>query len=63
MGDVIPNGPTASNKARVGLSKEENARFFGPPPLIAGEDQARCRAAPDYAGGGLEIDERHRAIC
>ena len=30
MRDVIANGPTASNKARASLSKEESARFFGP---------------------------------
>ena len=41
MHDVIANGPTASNKARAGLSKEESVRFFGPPPLIAGEDRAQ----------------------
>ena len=53
MGDVIPNGPTASNKARVGLSKEENARFFGPPPLIAGEDQAQYEAMRDQISAAV----------
>jgi len=41
MREVIANAPTAGNKARSGLSKEESARFFGPPPLIAGEDPAQ----------------------
>ena len=41
MNEVIPNAPTAGNKARAGLSKEESARFFGPPPLVAGEDPAQ----------------------
>ena len=47
MREVIANGPTAGNKARAGLSKEESARFFGPPPLIAGEDQAQYEAMRD----------------
>ena len=33
MREVIPNAPAAGGKARAGLSKEEIARFFGPPPL------------------------------
>ena len=41
MRNVIANAPTAGNKARAGLSKEESVRFFGPPPLIAGEDRAQ----------------------
>ena len=41
MREVIANAPTAGNKARAGLSKEESARFFGPPPLVAGEDPAQ----------------------
>jgi hypothetical protein len=45
--DVIANAPTAGDKARAGLSKEESARFFGPPPLIAGEDQAQYEALRD----------------
>jgi hypothetical protein len=47
MREVIPNAPAAGNKARPGLSKEESARFFGPPPLIAGEDQAQYEAMRD----------------
>jgi hypothetical protein len=38
MGEVIANAPTASNKARAGLSKEESARYFGPPSLIASDE-------------------------
>ena len=42
MREVIANPPTAGNKARAGLSKEEaRARFFGPPPLVAGDDPAQ----------------------
>jgi hypothetical protein len=41
MGEVIANAPAAGDKAAPGLSKEESARFFGPLPLIAGEDQAQ----------------------
>jgi hypothetical protein len=44
MNEVIPNAPTAGNKARAGLSKVESARFFGPPPLVAGEDPAQYEA-------------------
>ena len=44
MGEVIANAPGAGDKARAGLSKEESARFFGPPPLIAGEDQGQYEA-------------------
>jgi hypothetical protein len=44
MREVIASVLTAENKARVGLSKEESARFFGPPPLIAGEDQGQYEA-------------------
>jgi hypothetical protein len=47
MRNVIANAPTAGNKARAGLSKEESARFFGPPPLIAGEDRAQYEAMRD----------------
>ena len=47
MHEVIANAPTASNKARAGLSKEESVRFFGPPPLIAGEDRAQYEAMRD----------------
>ncbi len=42
MHEVIANAP--GNKARAGLSKEESVRFFGPPPLIAGEDPAQYEA-------------------
>ena len=41
MGEVIANVPTAGNKARAVLSNEESVRFFGPPPLITGEDLAQ----------------------
>jgi hypothetical protein len=44
MRNVIADAPTAGNKARAGLSKEESARFFGPPPLVAGEDPAQYEA-------------------
>jgi hypothetical protein len=44
MRNVIANAPTAGNEARAGLSKEESARFFGPPPLVAGEDPAQYEA-------------------
>ena len=54
MREVILNGPTASNKARAGLSKEESARFFGPPPLIAGEDQAQYEAMRDRVSAAVE---------
>ena len=47
MREVIANAPTAKNKARAGLSKEESAQFFGPPPLIAGEDRAQYEAMRD----------------
>jgi hypothetical protein len=47
MRDVIANAPTAGDKARAGLSKEESARFFGPPPLITGEDRAQYEAMRD----------------
>jgi len=42
MHEVIANAP--GNKARAGLSKEESVRFFGPPPLVAGEDPAQYEA-------------------
>jgi hypothetical protein len=42
MHEVIANAP--GNKARAGLSKEDSARYFGPPPLIAGEDPAQYEA-------------------
>jgi hypothetical protein len=44
MREVIANVPTAGNKARACLSKEDSARYFGPPPLIAGEDPAQYEA-------------------
>ncbi len=47
MDEVIPNAPAAGGQARAGLSKEESARFFGPPPLIAGEDRAQYEALRD----------------
>jgi len=53
MGEVIPNAPTASNKVRAGLSKEESARFFGPPPLIAGENQAQYEAMRDQISAAV----------
>jgi hypothetical protein len=53
MREVIANGPTAGHKARVGLSKEESARFFGPPPLIAGEDLARYEAMRDQISAAV----------
>jgi len=48
MRKFIPNGPTACNKTRAGLSKEERAWFFGSPPLITGEDQAQYEAMRDW---------------
>jgi len=53
MREVIANAPTAGNKARAGLSKEECARFFGPPPLIAGEDQAQYEAMRDQISAAV----------
>ena len=53
MGEVIPNGPTAGNKTRAGLSKEESARFFGPPLLIAGEDRAQYEAIRDQISASV----------
>ena len=53
MREVIANGPAAGNKARAGLSKEESARFFGPPPLIAGEDQAQYEAMRDQISAAV----------
>ncbi|MBO0734153.1 MAG: hypothetical protein J2P49_07535 [Methylocapsa sp.] len=38
---------TAGDKARASLTNEESARFFGLPPLIAGEDQAHYEAMRD----------------
>ena len=54
MREVIANAPTAGNKARAGLSKEESVRFFGPPPLIAGEDQAQYEAMRDQISAAVE---------
>ncbi len=54
MREVIVNGPTAGNKARAGLSNEESVRFFGPPPLIAGEDQAQYEAIRDRVSAAVE---------
>jgi hypothetical protein len=45
MREVIAKAPTAGNKARAGLSKEESARFFGPPPLVAHLCIVRANAA------------------
>ncbi len=53
MGEVIANGPAAGDKARAGLTKEESARFFGPPPLIAGEDQAQYEAMRDQISAAV----------
>jgi hypothetical protein len=53
MGEVFANAPTVGNKARAGLSKEESARFFGPPPLIAGEDQAQYEAMRDQISAAV----------
>jgi hypothetical protein len=53
MREVIANAPTTSNKARAGLSKEESARFFGPPPLIAGEDQAQYEMMRDQISAAV----------
>ena len=47
MREVVANGLTASNKDRAGLSNEESVRFFGPPPLIAGEDRVQYEAMRD----------------
>jgi hypothetical protein len=53
MGEVFANAPTAGNKARVGLGKEESTRFFGPPPIIAGEDQAQYEAMRDQISAAV----------
>jgi hypothetical protein len=53
MGEVIANAPAAGDKATAGLSKEESARFFGPPPLIAGEDQAQYEAMRDQISAAV----------
>jgi hypothetical protein len=53
MGDGIANIPAAGNKARAGLSKEESTRFFGPPPLIAGEDQSQYEAMRDQISAAV----------
>jgi hypothetical protein len=53
MGEIIANAPAASNNARTRLSKEESARFFGPPPLIAGEDQAQYEAMRDQISAAV----------
>ena len=53
MGEVIANAPAAGDKARAGLTKEESARFFGPPPLIAGEDQAQYEAMRDQISAAV----------
>jgi len=53
MGEVIANVPAAGDKARAGLTKEESARFFGPPPLIAGEDQAQYEAMRDQISAAV----------
>jgi hypothetical protein len=53
MREVIPTAPAAGNKARPGLSKEESARFFGPPPLIAGEDLAQYEAMRDQISAAV----------
>jgi hypothetical protein len=50
----VTNPPTASNKASAGLSKEETARFFGPPPLIAGEDPAQYWAMRDQISAAVK---------
>jgi hypothetical protein len=71
MREVIANAPTAGNKARSGLSKEESARFFGLPPLIAGEDPAqyeRIRAQISAAVQPLDfleenLGQRRRQAC
>jgi hypothetical protein len=47
------NAPAAGGKARAGLSKEESARFFGPPPLIAGDDQAQYEAMRDQISAAV----------
>ena len=54
MGEVIANVPAAGDKARAGLTKEESARFFGPPPLIAGEDQAQYEAMRDQISAAVQ---------
>jgi hypothetical protein len=53
MHEVIPNAPAAGNKNKAGLSKEESARFFGPPSLIAGEDQAQYEAMRDQISAAV----------
>ena len=53
MREIIANASIASNKTRAGLSKEESARFFGPPPLIAGEDQAQYEAMRDQISAAV----------
>jgi len=53
MGEVIANVPDVGDKARAGLTKEESARFFGPPPLIAGEDQAQYEAMRDQISAAV----------
>jgi hypothetical protein len=53
MREVIPNAPVAGNKTRAGLSKEESVRFFGPPPLITGEDQAQYEAMRDQISAAV----------
>jgi hypothetical protein len=45
--------PTVVDKARAGLTKEESARFFGPAPLIAGEDLARYEAMRDQISAAV----------
>jgi hypothetical protein len=47
MDEVIPNAPAAGGQARAGLSKEESARFFGPPALIRAEDRGQYEALRD----------------
>lgn len=52
MVQIIANA-AASNKSRTRLSKEESARFFGPPPLIAGEDKAQYEAMRDQVSAAV----------
>lgn len=53
MRKIVPKIPIPGEKPKTGLSGADAARFFGPPPLFVGEDQAEYEAMRDQISAAV----------
>ena len=53
MRKIVPKVPIPGEKPKAGLSGADAARFFGPPPLFVGEDQAQYEAMRDQISAAV----------